>query len=193
MAGRRRILVQFAHPVLERSRVNRHLVAALAGLEDVTVNDLYERYPRLDIDVAAEQALLDAHDVVVFQHPFYWYSVPAILKEWQDLVLEHGWAYGPGGRHLAGKLTMHAITTGGAERAYCSEGQNHFSMRQLLAPWEQTAVLCGMRFLEPFVVHASFTLHTAADVAPHAGAYRDRLLALRDGAPLEQFTTWACA
>ena len=84
----------------------------------MTVHDLYEAYPDLDIDVAREKALLLAHDVIVWQHPFFWYSTPAILKEWQDLVLEFGWAYGPGGTALRGKLFVSAITTGGREAAY---------------------------------------------------------------------------
>src|SRR6188508_1129168 len=109
----RRVLVLFAHPVLERSRVNRRLADAIRGLEGVTFRDLYELYPNFSIDVQAEQEQLLAHDVIVFQHPFYWYSCPAIVKEWQDLVLEHGWAYGVGGTQLRGKIWLNAITTGG--------------------------------------------------------------------------------
>ena len=88
----RAVLVLVAHPAMRRSRVNRRLTEAARGLDGVMVNDLYQRYPDFDIDVAREQQLLESHDVVVMQHPFYWYSTPAILKEWQDLVLEHGWA-----------------------------------------------------------------------------------------------------
>src|SRR5262245_49141826 len=102
----RRILILFAHPVLERSRVNRRLVDAVRDLPGVTVADLYEEYPTLAIDVRREQARAAAHDVLVLQHPFYWYSAPAIVKEWLDLVLEHGWAYGQGGTALHGKLTF---------------------------------------------------------------------------------------
>lgn len=82
----RRVLIELAHPVLERSRVNRHLIEAVTGLDGVTVNDLYEVYPDLSIDVKREQTLLDDHDVIVFQHPFYGYTGPSILKECQDLV-----------------------------------------------------------------------------------------------------------
>jgi glutathione-regulated potassium-efflux system ancillary protein KefG len=176
----RRILVQFAHPVVERSRVNRRLLAAIRDVEGVTVNDLYEAYPALAIDVEREQALLVAHDVIVFQHPFYWYSTPAILKEWQDLVLEHGWAYGAGGTRLRSKLTLNAITTGGPAHAYRREGGNRFTVRELLAPWEQTAFLCGMRFLAPYVVHAALRIVGDADLAPRRDSYRRLLEALRD-------------
>lgn len=178
MSPARRILIQLAHPVLERSRVNRRLLAAVRDLEGVTINDLYEQYPGFEIDVRREQALLLEHDVVLFQHPFYWYSTPAILKEWQDLVLEHGWAYGKGGTKLAGKLTANVITTGGPATAYQREGRNRFTVRELLAPWDQTAYLCGMRFLAPLVVHGSFRLGSDDDVAPHGAVYRRVVQAL---------------
>jgi len=176
----RRVLVLFAHPVLERSRVNRRLVGALRDVENVTVHDLYEAYPTLGIDVAKEQELLLSHDVLVFQHPFYWYSVPAILKEWQDLVLEHGWAYGAGGTKLRDKITFNAVTTGGPVQAYRKGGYNNFTVRELLAPWEQTANLCGMRFLAPFTVHAALRVASDDDVAQRREDYRRLIVALRD-------------
>jgi glutathione-regulated potassium-efflux system ancillary protein KefG len=152
---KKRILVLFAHPALEKSRVNRVLIEGLARKEGITFHDLYEAYPDLDIDIKHEQELLSAHDVIVFHHPFYWYSAPAILKEWMDLVLEHGWAYGSEGNALKGKWFINVITTGGREKAYCEIGSNRFTVRQLLAPLEQTACLCKMLFLPPFVVHGS--------------------------------------
>lgn len=176
----RRVLVIFAHPVLERSRVNRRLLESIRDLEDVTIHDLYEEYPTLNIDVKREQELLLAHDVIIFQHPFYWYSVPAILKEWQDLVLEHGWAYGHGGTHLRGKLTLNAITTGGPESAYKKGGYNRFTIRELMAPWDQTAFLCGMRFLAPFAVHAALKVVRDEDLDDCRATYRRLIQALRD-------------
>jgi glutathione-regulated potassium-efflux system ancillary protein KefG len=176
----RRVLILFAHPVLERSRVNRRLLATAREITGVTIHDLYEAYPTLDIDVPREQRLLVDHDVIVFQHPFYWYSAPAILKEWQDLVLEHGWAYGQGGSHLRGKLTLNAISTGGPESAYHRNGYNRFTIRELLAPWDQTAHLCGMRYLGPFTVHAALRVAGDLDVEAHRVAYRTLLEALRD-------------
>lgn len=175
----RRILVLFAHPVLERSRVNRRLMEGVRDLAGVTVHDLYERYPTFAIDVAREQALLREHDVVVLQHPFYWYSAPALVKEWLDLVLEHGWAYGKGGAALQGKLMFNAVTTGGGEDAYRREGYNRFTMRELLAPFDQTAYLCGMTYLAPFVVHGALRL-VGESTAPAVAAYRKLLEAVRD-------------
>jgi len=174
------VLILFAHPALEKSRVNRHPVAAVRGLEHVTVHDLYEAYPDFQIDVGHEQTLLTAHDVVVFHHPFYWYSTPPLLKQWQDLVLEHGWAYGSAGSALRGKTFLSVVTTGGREGAYQEGGYNRFTMRQLLAPIEQTARLCGMDFLPPFVVHGTHRM-TPDDVAAHARDYAEVIAALRDG------------
>lgn len=176
-----RVLVLLAHPALHRSRANRRLAAALRGLDGITLHDLYESYPEHDIDVPYEKALLDAHDVIVWQHPFYWYSTPPILKEWQDLVLEWGWAYGPGGEALRGKTFLQAISTGGRAEAYQPGGFNRYTMRQLLAPVEQTAFLCGMRFLPPFVVHGTHKL-TDADLDMAATDWRQVALLLRDGA-----------
>src|SRR6478736_6055307 len=139
----RRVLVLFAHPVLERSRVNRQLLDAIRDLDGVTIRDLYELYPTLDIDVKAEQAELLAHDVIVFQHPFYWYSCPALLKQWEDLVLQYGFAYGAQGTKLEGKWVLTAITAGGAFSAYGRGGSNFFTIRELLIPFEQTVRLCG--------------------------------------------------
>jgi len=174
------VLILFVHPALQKSRVNRQLIGALEGLEGVTVNDLYEAYPDFDIDVAREQELLVAHDVIVFQHPFYWYSGPALLKEWLDLVLEHGWAYGRNGEALRGKKLLTVTTAGGGEAAYQHEGYNRFTMQELLAPFAQTARLCGMDYLPPFVAHGTHRF-TDGDIARHVDDYRQLVGALRDG------------
>ena len=180
MTAARKIEIVFAHPALEKSRVNRVLLAAARGVAGVTVHDLYEAYPDMYLDTAQEQALLIAHDIIVFHHPFYWYSTPAILKEWMDLVLTHGWAYGSTGTALRGKQMFNAITTGGGEAAYCETGHNRFTVLQFLAPMDQTAHLCGIEYLPPFVVHGTHSLD-AAQIAAHAADYARYLTALRDG------------
>ncbi|WP_211903832.1 NAD(P)H-dependent oxidoreductase [Ralstonia syzygii] len=80
------------------------------------------RYPRYDIDVDDEQQRLAEHDAIVFQFPLYWYSTPPILKEWQDLVLEHGFAYGETGAALKGKPWLCAATAGASHGAYAFDG-----------------------------------------------------------------------
>jgi glutathione-regulated potassium-efflux system ancillary protein KefG len=175
-----RVLLLFAHPALEKSRVHRRMLAAATEIAGVTVHDLYEEYPDQHIEVEAEQRLLLEHDAFVFQHPFYWYSTPAILKQWQDLVLEHGWAYGKGGTALTGKVTFNALSAGGPEHAYRRGGYNVFTVRELLAPWEATARLCHMRYLPPFVVFGALRFANVEEIAPHVQEYRRLLQALVD-------------
>lgn len=178
-----RVLVLFAHPALEKSRVNRALVAVVPALRrrlpGLTFHDLYEAYPDFGVDVAHEQALLVAHDVVVLHHPFYWYSTPPLVKQWEDLVLEHGWAYGSQGRMLEGKRLLNVVTVGGGAAAYGPEGYNRFTVRQLLAPIEQTARLCRMTYLPPWVVHGTHRL-SDAEVSDTAGRYAALLTRLHD-------------
>jgi glutathione-regulated potassium-efflux system ancillary protein KefG len=174
------VLVLFAHPTLEKSRVNRYLVAAARETPGVTFHDLYECYPDFYIDVAREQALLEAHATVVLQHPFFWYSTPAIVKQWEDLVLEHGWAYGADGTALHGKTMLSVVTTGGRESAYQDEGYNRYAMADFLVPIAQTARLCGMTYLPPFLVHGTHRM-TTDEMQVHARDYRRVLEALRDG------------
>ncbi|HEX6959822.1 MAG TPA: NAD(P)H-dependent oxidoreductase [Ferrovibrio sp.] len=168
------ILVLFAHPYPHMSRVNRAMVEAVADLPRVTVHDLYETYPDFHVDIKREQAALLAHDVVVMQHPLYWYSCPSLLKEWMDAVLEYGWAYGTGGTALKGKELVQAISTGGPDTAYRAEGYNRHSIVELLRPFELSAQLCGMSYRAPFLFQG-VRLKSAADVAAHARRYREWL------------------
>lgn len=175
----KKILILFAHPAIKKSRINRKLAEAVQGLKWVTFNDLYENYPDFYIDIVKEQQLLLLHDIIVWHHPFYWYSSPAILKEWFDLVLQHGFAYGENGRALEGKTALSVISTGGSREVYSEEGRNHFNINQFLAPFQQSANLCRMKYLPPFVVHGS---HTISDdqINSYAGKYKKLLINLRD-------------
>ncbi len=177
----RRILILFAHPSLDRSEANAPMAAAARRLDGITFVDLYAEYPGSEIDVDREQQRLLAHQVVCFQHPLYWYSTPAILKEWQDLVLEHGFAYGTGGTALHGKVFFCAITAGGAAAAYCAQGYNHFTIRELLRPLEQTALLCGMTYLPPFALFGARTAVEEGRIGAHVADWMRVLTGLRDG------------
>ena len=175
----RRVLLLFAHPAVGRSRVNRALLEAARALSrPPTIHDLYECYPDFDVDVAREQELLSEHDVIVCQHPFFWYSTPALVKQWFDLVLEHGWAYGSEGRALHGKTWVQAVSTGAPAAAYCSQGRNGHSIREFLAPVERTAGLCGMQYLPPFCVHGALGI-SDEELAERARDYAAVLEGLR--------------
>lgn len=173
-----RILVLLAHPALEKSRVHRRLLSQFPELPGLTLHDLYEVYPTLAIDVPREQRLLLDHDLIMLQHPFYWYSTPPIMKQWMDLVLEHGWAYGSQGGALRGRQWLNLLSTGGAATAYQRDGYNRFSIRELLTPMEQTANLCRMEFLAPYVIHGTHRL-TNEQIEAEAMRYRQLLTLLQ--------------
>ena len=175
-----KVLLLFAHPSLERSEVNSELLKASHSVSGITVVDLYGEYPDYRIDIEQEQARLREHDVVIFMFPMYWYSTPSILKEWQDLVLEYGFAYGHEGTELHGKTLLCVLTAGGGEQAYRVEGYNHFTIRQLLAPIEQTANLTGMHYLAPFALFGSRTAVEEERVGQHVADWLLTLEALRD-------------
>jgi glutathione-regulated potassium-efflux system ancillary protein KefG len=181
-SAERPVLVLFAHPSLDRSEVNRPLARTTSRVAGVTLVDLYAEYPDFAIDVDREQDRLRAHDVIAFMHPLYWYSTPSILKEWQDLVLEHGFAYGSHGTALRGKVFFNALTAGGPEAAYCAEGFNHFTIRELLRPQEQTAMLCGMEYLAPFALFGARTAVDEGRVDAHVADWVRVLEALRAAA-----------
>ncbi len=168
------VIFLFAHPRDENSNVQQRLAKAAQQTPGVTFRDLYELYPDFDIDIRQEQQLLLAHDVLVLQHPFYWYSSPPLMKQWIDLVLEHGWAYGRTGKALSGKKMFNAVSTGGTREAYQPGGFNRFTVSQFLTPFEQTARLCNMEYLPPFVVHG--THRAAAEDIEAAGRQYASLL-----------------
>lgn len=175
----RKILVLFAHPKFEHSDANYALIEAIQTLENVQVRDLYELYPDFNINIQYEQEALFESEVIIWHHPLYWYSCPPLLKQWIDLVLEFGWAYGPGGIFLKNKYVFNAITSGGVKEAYSSLGKNRFSMEEFLRPFEQTAYLCNMRYLPYFHVGGTHRI-SPQELDGIATVYRDLILDLRD-------------
>jgi glutathione-regulated potassium-efflux system ancillary protein KefF len=179
----RQVLVLVAHPQMELSRANRGLMNAAARLPPageagavVRVRDLYALYPDYVIDVDRERAALLEADLVVWQHPIHWYGPTPLLKLWMDDVLGFGWAYGPGGTALQGKDLWVVLTTGGPEPSYQPDGYNRYPFDTFLPPYEQTAALCGMRFLPPLVIHGAHRL-SVNDIEARAEAYAQRLRA----------------
>ena len=176
----KKLLILFAHPRFEQSRTNAALVKSIPAQPGITFHDLYEHYPDFNIDIEAEKQLLLANDIIVWHHPFYWYNTPPLLKQWIDMVLEFGWAYGPGGKALEGKLIFNAFTSGGPREVYHREGRNGFTVREFLAPLEQTATLCHMTYLPPFAVQGTHRL-SLDRLKESASDYHDVLSKLASG------------
>jgi len=187
------ILVLVAHPQKEQSRVNRQLemaarAVAASGPGSVVVRDLYALYPDYLIDVAAEQAALSKAQLLVWQLPVHWYGPTPLLKLWMDEVLAFGWAYGPSGEALRGKDLWLVASTGGPEDSYHPASYNRYFFDAFMPPLEQTAALCGMRFLPPLVLHGA---HRAGDaeVQSHAAVYSERLATYPHWPELEDIET----
>lgn len=170
------ILILYAHPYPKHSRACRALLDAARDLPDVEVRSLYDLYPDFDIDVSAEQMALARADLVVWLHPVYWYSVPAMLKHWFDVVLLRGWAYGQDGKALRGKPCLWVATTGGDAEAYSPGGMHGHRFEDFVVPVEQTARFCGMAWEEPLTVHGAH-LVSDAELASVAQAFGARLVA----------------
>lgn len=147
------ILVVHAHPYPARSRTGGALLAAISGLPKLEVRSLYQLYPDFDIDTAAERRALEAAKLLVLLHPIYWYSAPAMLKHWFDVVLVKGWAYGDGAGALKDKPCLWAVTTGGHDEDYSPGGRHGYPFNAFMPVVERTMRFCGMRWLDPFVVH----------------------------------------
>ncbi|KKY81148.1 potassium transporter KefG [Enterobacter cloacae] len=174
MSQTAKVLLLYAHPESQDSVANRVLLKPATQLSNVTVHDLYAHYPDFFIDIPHEQELLRQHDVIVFQHPLYTYSCPALLKEWLDRVLSRGFSSGVGGNQLAGKYWRNVITTGEPESAYRHDGLNRYPMSDILRPFELTAAMCHMHWLSPIIIYWA-RRQQPQTLASHAKAYGDWL------------------
>ena len=171
------ILVLYAHPYPHRSRACAALLSALEGLPGLQVRSLYDLYPDFDIDAEGEQAALVASRAVVWMHPLYWYTAPALMKHWFEKVLVRGFAYGEAGSRVAGKPVLWVATTGGDEAAFSAEGRHHRAFAEFVPVVEGTARYCGLDWQAPFIVHGAHQVPDAALV--QAGeALRRRVEAL---------------
>lgn len=169
-----KVLVVAAHPDLNKSRVNKRWMEALRSAP-VTINSIYQEYPDGNIDVEREQKLLSEHDRIVLQFPFYWYSVPYLLKRWFEEVLAFGWAYGPGGVRLQGKELVVAVSVGGPGESYQAGGYNNYSISELLKPLQATSSLIGANYLPVFKLHGA-VIAKEEEIARSADAYLEHIL-----------------
>ncbi len=173
------ILLLHCHPWPHKSRYNRRLIEKARKLNHVEVRDLYELYPALHINEEMEQEALEKADVVVFQYPIYWYSAPALLKEWVDVVLQSGFAFGEDSK-LRGKRALLAVSTGGDAGTYSADGKHGADIDVYLQPMMMTAKFCGMETMDPFVSHSVRDLDYD-QINSRAGEFCDLLTMLGKG------------
>lgn len=106
-------------------------------------------------DIQTEIDKLKWCDVLIFNFPMYWFSVPAILKGWIDRVFVSGFCYGgkrfydQGG--LKGKKGLLAFTLGGREHMF-GEDKIHGEMQTMLRPLLRGSMAyVGLSVLPPFI------------------------------------------
>lgn len=169
-------LIILAHPNMSESRLNKALIHAIKNEENVTVHDIYATYGSADkIDVKKEQELLLAHDRIIFQFPLFWFSTPGLLKDWQDKVLEYGFAYGSEGSKLAGKAFKNVVTIGSPEYAYQSGSYVQASISEILKPLQSMAIFTQMVYTQPFTVHRALKI-TDEELSEKGMEYKNILL-----------------
>ncbi|MBN8696939.1 MAG: NAD(P)H-dependent oxidoreductase [Bacteroidetes bacterium] len=110
-------------------------------------------------DIAAEMEKLLWADLIIFNFPLWWFSVPAILKGWVDRVFAMGFAYG-GGKGVydtgvfKGKKGMLCITTGGPEATYLEGGRNGNIDKILFHINHGMLYFTGMDVMPPFIAYS---------------------------------------
>ena len=157
-----------------------YLVYALEQREAVTAQTLAA-------DIREELDKLLWADLVIFNFPIYWFSVPAILKGWFDRVLVSGICYGgkrfydQGG--LAGKRALLTLTLGGRDHMF-GPGAIHGPLEDMLRPvLRGTLAYTGMTVLPPFV--AWHVPYVSDDLrAGYLQAYQARLAGIGQDEPL---------
>lgn len=173
-------LIILAHPTFEKSFANKTIIEELQNSElDLEIRNIHNLYPDYKIDAKAEQDALLQHQTIVFQYPFYWYSVPAILKHWFDVVFEHQFAYGSKGDKLKGKNFVPSFTVGSSESSYTALGFQHFRVYEFFKHLEQTAYHTQMNYIDPIYFYGSSLAagYTEADIKSNAKQHAKKLIA----------------
>ena len=153
----KKVLINLVHPNISESRVNKFLIQTVQKEENITINNLYEKYPDFKIDINKEQELLLENDVIIFQFPMYWLSSPALLKEWFDTTFSYNFAYGENYK-LEGKKFAIAVSTGSGTAQYSSTGSNKHTVEEFLTPFVGTASYVKMDYQNPFVTYETFVI-----------------------------------
>ncbi|HHF0518551.1 TPA: NAD(P)H-dependent oxidoreductase [Vibrio alginolyticus] len=176
-----KVVIISGHPNLDESWTNKVILNKLQkNIASIDIRRLDTLYPDYKIDIEAEQnALVDA-DIIVFQYPYYWYSVPALLKKWIDDVFAFNFAFGPKGDKLKNKHFILSFTVGGPQESYDPLGYNHFTIEELARPLQQLCYLAGMVYQTPVYTHRMVYIpgiyNTQEDVEVRATDHADRLL-----------------
>ena len=167
-------LIILAHPDIEASRINKALKTAALESE-VSMSELYEKYPDFSFDVKKEQELLVKHDKIILQFPCFWYSSPPLLKKYIDDIFEYGFAYGSSGTALKDKEFGFCVSFGAKEDQLCEESYCN-RVEDIFILLKCSFSFVGARFIKPFFIFDAQNL-SDEDLKEKARAYRDYIKA----------------
>ncbi|MBB6372470.1 NAD(P)H-dependent oxidoreductase [Chryseobacterium shigense] len=108
-------------------------------------------------DIVAEQEKIEWCEIMIWQFPLYWFSVPAILKGWIDKVFTMGKLYDNGkifsNGFSAGKTAMLSVTTGGPEKNYVED--RYGEIHSILFPIHRGILeFLGFTVLQPEIIYS---------------------------------------
>ena len=174
-------LIILAHPTFEKSFATKTIIEELLESNpNLEIRNIQGMYPDYKIDIKKEQQALLRHKTIVFQYPFYWYNMPAILKHWFDVVFEYQFAYGSNGDKLKGKNFVASFTVGSSESSYSVLGFQHFRVYEFCKNLEQTALFAQMNYLDPLYFHGTSLAagYTQTDIESNAKQHAGKLIKL---------------
>ena len=108
-------------------------------------------------DISTEQEKIEWCDIMIWQFPLYWFSVPGILKGWADKVFTMGKFYDNGrifdNGFSVGKKAMLSLTTGGPEKNYIAD--KYGDINSILFPIHRGIFeFLGFTVLQPEIVYS---------------------------------------
>ncbi len=129
-------------------------------------------------EISTEQEKVEWCDLMIWQFPLWWFSMPGILKGWVDRVFAMGRFYNSGQLYdngvFKGKKAMLSLTTGGAADNYARDGFNG-DLYGILKPIHRGIFeFTGFSVLDPHVVYGPVR-KTPLEMVEEFERYKTRL------------------
>ena len=154
----KKVLIVSGHPDLAASLANATILAEVEKLlPEAEIRRLDSLYPDYRFNIVSEQQALLAADIIVWQFPFSWYSVPGLMK------FLHGFSHGAQ-KQLSGKKLLLSFTAGAPPALYTRGGAFGHAVEDYLTPFATLAFLCGLD-LQPPVYSTGLSYATRGDAA----------------------------
>ncbi len=144
----RKILIINGHPNLQKSLANKNIITILRDKLNADIHNIASKYPNFDFDIQKEQDIILEYDILFFQYPIYWCSMPGFLKEWIDKIFAINFAYG--NKHLLkNKKIVQSVTLSGENSA-----ESRFNvLNKMMFPIQGLAKHCKMNYYKEFVLY----------------------------------------